>query len=233
MEVFHHREVDMENKPAFEQLQRWQEMMLLYRSAIAEVNTKLNILNDEFQMTHRYNPIEHLKSRIKSPESIANKLRSRGLEVTIQNAFEQINDIAGIRIICSFVPDIYLVYEMLRRQNDITILRVKDYIAHPKPSGYRSLHVLMSIPIFLSERVQPVKVEVQIRTIAMDFWASLEHKLYYKHHDNTPHEVSEQLRECAQLAADLDEKMLQIKDRIAELERRGADVWRDEPLNPI
>ncbi|MGI6199775.1 MAG: GTP pyrophosphokinase [Christensenellales bacterium] len=223
----------MENKPAFEQLQRWQEMMLLYRSAIAEVNTKLNILNDEFQMTHRYNPIEHLKSRIKSPESIANKLRSRGLEVTIQNAFEQINDIAGIRIICSFVPDIYLVYEMLRRQNDITILRVKDYIAHPKPSGYRSLHVLMSIPIFLSERVQPVKVEVQIRTIAMDFWASLEHKLYYKHHDNTPHEVSEQLRECAQLAADLDEKMLQIKDRIAELERRGADVWRDEPLNPI
>lgn len=162
------------------EIDSWQTTMLLYNSALKEVGTKLEILNDEFQHIHQYNPIEHIKSRIKSPESIVKKLRNKGLESTIENMVEYVNDIAGIRVICSFTSDIYRIAEMLSNQSDIKVLSVKDYIAKPKESGYKSYHMIVSVPIYLSDSVVDTKVEIQIRTVAMDFWASLEHKMNYK-----------------------------------------------------
>ena len=158
----------------------WETMMLLYKSALMEVGTKLEILNEEFKHIHQYNPIEHIKQRIKSPESIVKKLKKRGLDSTIENMREFINDIAGIRVICSFTSDIYRIAEMIRNQNDIKVISVKDYIISPKESGYKSFHMIVSVPIYLSDSVVDTKVEIQIRTVAMDFWASLEHKVNYK-----------------------------------------------------
>ena len=155
----------------------WKEVILVYNSALKEIGTKLEILNDEFQHVHRYNPIEHIKSRIKTSESIVKKLKKHGYESTIDNMIQYVNDIAGIRIICSFTTDIYRIAEMLERQNDMNIISVKDYIKNPKASGYKSYHMLVSIPIYLSEKKVDTKVEIQIRTVAMDFWASLEHKI--------------------------------------------------------
>ena len=162
-----------------EDVDSWKTMMLIYNSALKEVGTKLEILNDEFQHIHQYNPIEYIKSRIKSPESIVKKLKRGGHESTISNMTEFVNDIAGIRIVCSFVSDIYRLAEMIGRQIDLTVVSLKDYIKHPNQSGYKSYHMLVTVPIFLSDRVEDAKVEIQIRTIAMDFWASLEHKIYY------------------------------------------------------
>ena len=167
-----------------EDIDSWKTVILIYNSALKEVGTKLEILNDEFQHVHQYNPIEYIKSRIKSPESIVKKLKRNGHESTISNMTEFVNDIAGIRIVCSFIPDIYRLAEMIGRQNDLTVVSIKDYIKHPKKSGYKSYHMLVTIPIFLSDRVVDAKVEIQIRTIAMDFWASLEHKIYYKFEGN-------------------------------------------------
>ena len=161
-----------------EDVDSWKTMMFIYNSALKEVGTKLDILNDEFLHVHQYNPIEYIKSRIKTPESIVQKLKRNGYESTIQNMVEHINDIAGIRIVCSFTSDIYRMAEMIGRQNDLTVVSVKDYIKHPKESGYKSYHMLVTVPIFLSDRVVDTKVEIQIRTMAMDFWASLEHKIY-------------------------------------------------------
>ena len=159
-------------------IENWNEVLLIYRSALKEINTKLEILNDEFQHVHRYNPIEHIKSRIKTSESIVKKLKRKGYESTIENMVEYVDDIAGIRIICSFTSDIYQIAEMLANQNDIKILSVKDYIKNPKESGYKSYHMIVTIPIFLSDRRVDAKVEIQIRTVAMDFWASVEHKIH-------------------------------------------------------
>lgn len=197
-----------------EDIDSWETMMFLYNSALKEVGTKLEILNDEFVHIHKYNPIEYIKSRIKTPESIVKKLKRDGYESTIENMRNYINDIAGIRIVCSFTSDIYRLAEMIGKQNDLTVICVKDYIKNPKVSGYKSFHMHVTVPIFLSDRVVDTKVEIQIRTIAMDFWASLEHKIYYKFEGNAPDHISRELRECADMVTTLDEKMLSLNEEI-------------------
>ena len=194
-----------------EGIDSWNTVMLLYHSALKEVGTKLEILNDEFQHVHQYNPIEYIKSRIKTPESIVKKLRRNGYESTIDNMVNYVNDIAGIRIVCSFTSDIYRMADMIGKQNDLTVVWVKDYFKNPKDSGYKSYHMLVTVPIFLSDRVVDTKVEIQIRTIAMDFWASLEHKIYYKFEGNAPDYISEDLKECADIVSMLDAKDALIK----------------------
>ncbi|MBO5371245.1 MAG: GTP pyrophosphokinase family protein [Lachnospiraceae bacterium] len=192
----------------------WKTLMFIYNSALKEVGTKLEILNDEFQHVHQYNPIEYIKSRIKSPQSIVKKLKRNGYESSIANMEKYINDIAGIRIVCSFTSDIYRMAEMIGKQNDLTVVSVKDYIKHPKESGYKSYHMLITVPIFLSDRVVDTKVEIQIRTMAMDFWASLEHKIYYKFEGNAPGYISEDLKECSEIVSMLDDKMLSLNEAI-------------------
>lgn len=192
----------------------WSKSLLIYDSALKEINTKLEILNNEFKLKHQYNPIEHISSRLKSPESISKKLKHKGLEVTIENVLKYINDVAGIRIICSFTSDIYKIAELITKQNDVEVLKVKDYIVNPKPNGYMSYHMIVTIPIFLSNRVVSTKVEIQIRTIAMDFWASLEHKMYYKFEGNSPEHIRRELKECADIVSYLDRKMLSINEEI-------------------
>lgn len=195
----------------------WKEVILVYSSALKEIGTKLEILNDEFQHVHRYNPIEHIKSRIKTSESIVKKLKKHGYESTIDNMIKYVNDIAGIRIICSFTTDIYRIAEMLERQSDINIIYVKDYIKNPKASGYKSYHMIVSIPIYLSEKKVEAKVEIQIRTVAMDFWASLEHKINYKFDANVPEHIKVELYECAQMVSELDAKMLSLNEEVQSL----------------
>ena len=199
-----------------EDIDSWETMMFLYNSALKEVGTKLEILNDEFVHIHKYNPIEYIKSRIKTPESIVKKLKRDGYESTIENMRNYINDIAGIRIVCSFTSDIYRLAEMIGKQNDLTVICVKDYIKNPKVSGYKSFHMHVTVPIFLSDRVVETKVEIQIRTIAMDFWASLEHKIYYKFEGHAPEYISRDLRACAEIVSNLDAKMLQLNEAILE-----------------
>jgi Uncharacterized protein conserved in bacteria len=200
----------------YEDVDSWKTVMFLYNSALKEISTKLEILNDEFQHVHQYNPIEHIKSRIKSPESIVKKLKKQGLESSIANMVMHLNDIAGIRIICSFTSDIYRIAEMLGKQSDIKILLIKDYMEQPKGNGYKSYHIIAAVPIFLSDGVVDTKVEIQIRTIAQDFWASLEHKIYYKFEGNSPEYISRELQECAKIVSRLDEKMLSLNEIIQE-----------------
>lgn len=200
----------------YEDVDSWKTMMFLYNSALKEVGTKLEILNDEFQHVHSYNPIEHIKTRIKSPESIVKKLRRYGYEDSIENMIAYINDVAGVRLICSFTSDIYRLAEMIGNQSDLKVLTIKDYIKAPKESGYKSYHMLVSVPIYLSDSVVDTKVEIQIRTIAMDFWASLEHKIYYKFEGKAPEYISQDLKSCADMVSDLDERMLNLNDAILE-----------------
>ncbi len=200
-----------------DQVTSWTEVILVYNAALKEIGTKLEILSDEFQHVHRYNPIEHIKSRIKTSESIVKKLKRHGYESTIENMVQYVNDIAGIRVVCSFTSDIYRIAEMLSNQNDIKILSIKDYIKNPKESGYKSYHMLVSIPIFLSDRVVDTKVEIQIRTVAMDFWASLEHKIRYKFEGNAPQHIKTELVECAKMVSDLDARMLSLNEEIQSL----------------
>jgi len=196
------------------EVDNWKEVIFVYTSALKEIGTKLEILNDEFQHVHSYNPIEHIKSRLKTSESIVKKLRKNGYESTIENMVSFINDIAGVRVICSFTSDIYRIAEMLGNQSDIKIVSIKDYIKNPKPSGYKSYHMIVTVPIFLSDRIIDVKVEVQIRTVAMDFWASLEHKIHYKFEGNAPEYIKEELIECARMVSDLDARMLSLNEAI-------------------
>lgn len=206
--------------------------MLLYNAALKKVGTKLDILNDEFQHVHNYNPIEYIKSRIKSSDSIKQKLVRKGCEVNLENMITQIDDIAGIRIVCSFVPDIYQLADMIGRQNDLTVLSVKDYIKKPKESGYKSFHMNVSVPIFLSNRVVETQVEIQIRTIAMDFWASLEHKIYYKFEGNAPEYISRELRECAGIVSIMEDKLLSLNEAIA-IEKAKQEKEQDEMKQAI
>lgn len=192
----------------------WKTAMLLYNSALKKVTTKLEILNDEFQHVHNYNPIENIKSRMKSPESIVQKLKRKGYDATIENMVRYVEDIAGVRLVCSFTSDILQMADMIGRQNDLTVISIKDYLKSPKPSGYKSFHMIISIPVFLSDKTVETKVEVQIRTIAMDFWASLEHKIYYKFEGNAPSYISQELQECAEIVSMLDNKMLSLNDAI-------------------
>ena len=196
-----------------------------YTCAIREVKTKLEVLNDELSVKNQRNPIEMIKSRVKKPVSIVEKLQRRGFEVSLDSMEKNLDDVAGIRIICSFVDDIYEVADMLVRQDDVTVIMVKDYIKNPKPNGYRSYHMIIEIPVFFSDSKKPIRVEVQIRTIAMDFWASLDHQLKYKKSfidDNG--EISEELRKCANVIAETDQKMLAIRKRI---EAQGVTVRRE------
>ncbi|MFX4270817.1 GTP pyrophosphokinase [Propionibacteriaceae bacterium Y1685] len=203
---------------SLQQIRRFTEdasrFMLSYEFAVDEVMTKIGILQREFEHLHDYNPIEHYSSRIKSADSIMGKAGRLGLDLTFDNLRENLFDIAGVRITCSFISDTYRVAEMLSSQGDVTLLRTKDYITDPKPNGYKSLHLIVSIPIYLSDSVEHVPVEIQIRTIAMDFWASLEHKIYYRFHEVVPPELLEELVEAAEVADRLDHKMERIHEEV-------------------
>ncbi len=202
---------------AAEQVASWQEVNLVYNAALKQINAKMEILNDEFQHVHQYNPIEHIKFRFKTSESIVKKLKRYGYESTIENMVRYVNDIAGIRVICSFASDIYRIAEILGQQTDIKVIAVKDYIKHPKPSGYKSYHMLVTVPVFLSDRIVEVKVEIQIRTVAMDFWASLEHKINYKFEGKAPEHIRSELVECANMVSNLDQRMQTLNEQVLTL----------------
>lgn len=192
----------------------YKELMAYYRCAMMEVETKFDVLNEELSLEYDRNPIESIKTRLKSPESIMEKLDRKGLSLTIENIEQYINDVAGIRVVCSFPKDIYMLAECLLRQDDIILIAKKDYIKAPKESGYRSLHLIIEIPIFLHDQKKHMRVEVQLRTIAMDFWASLEHKIRYKKDIEDLDSISHDLKECAQLSAQLDKMMDDIRKKI-------------------
>ena len=206
----------------YEDVDSWETLMFLYNAALKEINTKIEILNDEFQHVHHYTPIEHIKSRIKTPESIVKKLKKNGYEVNVQNMVKHVRDIAGIRIICSFTSDIYLIADMITKQGDLKIISLKDYIKHPKDSGYQSYHMLVSVPIYLSGGFVDTIVEIQIRTVAQDCWASLEHKIYYKFEGKAPDYISRELQECSKIVAKLDERMLSLNNTIQEFSTRTS-----------
>jgi putative GTP pyrophosphokinase len=184
-----------------------QRFLLEYRFGMQEIETKIGILREEFEHTHDYNPIEHVSSRLKSPDSIVEKVTRKGIDPGFESIRASITDIAGVRVTCSFVTDVYRLFDLLVHQDDITLLTLKDYIAEPKPNGYQSLHAIIEVPVFLSTGRVEVPVEVQFRTIAMDFWASLEHKIYYKYDSQVPDRLLAELKEAADSAAALDHRM--------------------------
>ncbi|MCX7522872.1 GTP pyrophosphokinase family protein [Microbacterium sp. STN6] len=188
--------------------------MMPYKFGIDEINTKIGILREEFNELHAYNPIEHVSSRLKTPESLIEKLVRKGCDPSFESIRETITDIAGVRVTCSFVSDVYRVFELITAQTDIRLVEAKDYIANPKPNGYKSLHAIVEVPVFLSDGPVPVRVEVQLRTIAMDFWASLEHKIYYKYDRSVPAELLSGLKDAADTAAQLDETMERLHSQI-------------------
>ena len=199
-----------------ENIRPMNELMAYYRCAIMEVETKFNVLNEEFSLQYDRNPIEGIKSRLKSIEGIIRKLNRKDLPFSLETIEESIKDVAGIRVICSFPEDIYMLEECLLNQDDIKLIERKDYIKNPKKSGYRSLHLIIEVPIFLKNEKKSMKVEVQLRTIAMDFWASLEHKLRYKKNID-PEEaeiIGKELLECSEISASLDKRMEEIRNRI-------------------
>lgn len=201
------------------QAEQFRELMMMYSCAIKEVRTKIEVLSEEFQVKSQRNPIGTIKSRIKQPMSIFEKARRKGYDLTFESIKENMNDIAGIRVICPFIEDIYAVAEMLTNQDDIRMIQVKDYIQHPKDNGYRSLHIVVEVPIFLSDRKEYMKVEVQIRTIAMDFWASLEHQIHYKKYtDNEDVRIVRELKECADTIYATDKKMEAIRRKLDYVE---------------
>jgi len=207
----------------------WKKAMFLYDSALKQVSTKIGILSEEFVNVHNYNPIEHIKTRIKSRESIEHKLKKQGYDVTIENLMHYLHDVAGVRIICSFEKDIYNIADMICDQDDVKVLIIKNYIANPKPNGYKSYHLVVSVPIYLSHGPVETKVEIQIRTIAMDFWASLEHKIKYKFEGNAPDSIQNDLRECADIVDMLDKKMFSLNEEIKAFSEMPPDEennWR-------
>ncbi len=200
----------------FIETRKFEEMMMMYNCAIREIRTKLEVLNDELSLTQKRNPIERISTRIKEPKSIVQKLKRKGSEITIESVRQQVKDVAGIRVICMFTDDIYKIADMLMAQDDIRIISTKDYIESPKPSGYRSYHMIGEIPVFFSDRKEYMKVEIQIRTIAMDFWASLEHEMKYKHEIPNEEQVSAALRQCSYDIADVERRMLEIRNSLPE-----------------
>lgn len=193
---------------------QFRELMMMYNCAIREVRTKLEVLNDELSIRNSRNPIEFIESRIKRPLSIVDKLKRYGEPVNVESIERSLNDVAGIRVICPFIDDIYSVADMLLSQDDITLIKKKDYIENPKPNGYRSLHLILEVPVFFSNQKKPMRVEVQIRTIAMDFWSSVDHQLKYKHDVPNADELSAQLKECADIISQTDMRMLAIKNQL-------------------
>ena len=209
---------------------QFRELNMRYTCAIREVKTKLEVLNDDLAIRNQRNPIQMIKSRVKKPESIIEKLHRRGFPISVKSVRENLYDVAGIRVICSFVDDIYTVAEMLARQDDINVLMVKDYIRCPKVNGYRSYHMIIEVPVFFSDRKENMRVEVQIRTIAMDFWASLEHKIYYKSDFEAPDYLQRELKACADVVDMLDAKMFSLNQAILEWNRR--DDGKQEEKEP-
>lgn len=205
-------------------------LMSRYRCAMMEVETKFKVLNEQFSLEHDRNRIESIKTRLKSMDSILEKLHRRKLPITLSSMEENLNDVAGVRVICSFVDDIYVLVDCLLRQDDVTLLQVKDYIKHPKANGYRSLHLIISIPIFLQEETHYMKVEVQLRTIAMDFWASLEHKIHYKFEGDAPESIKNELVECARMVSDLDARMLSLNEEILAISQKREE---EKQLNSV
>ncbi|MCD8249459.1 MAG: GTP pyrophosphokinase family protein [Lachnospiraceae bacterium] len=192
--------------------------MFIYQSALDQMNSRIEVLNNELNHVYSYNPIEYVKSRLKTPESIMKKLRKQGHDVSIDDMVEYVNDIAGGRITCSFFSEIQFLAAMLARQDNLSVLSIKDYLGHPKESGYKSYHMLLLVPVALTDAVVPTKVEVQIRTMAMDFWASLEHKIYYKYEGNAPDYFARELRECASIISKLDAKMMSLNDAMKKMD---------------
>lgn len=213
---------------SYNQLDQWTTVMFLYNSALKAINTKIEIMNNEFIHLNNYTPIEHIKSRLKTPDSIVKKLKRNGYEVTIQNMIDHLNDVAGIRIICSFRPDIYRIAKMITSQSDITVLHVKDYIKHPKANGYKSYHLVVTVPIYLSGGPVETKVEIQIRTVGMDFWASLEHKLYYKFEGHAPEHLEDELKACADTVDLLDDKMNALNEELMQLGLEQREAREEE-----
>lgn len=197
-------------------LQEYRRLMTYYSCAIMEIETKFNVLDKQFSLEQERNPIESIKSRLKTPESIVGKIERKGLPLTVETIEDNIKDVAGVRVICSFINDIYMLSKCLLEQDDITLVEIKDYIKEPKENGYRSLHLIVEIPIFLQNEKKMMKVEVQLRTIAMDFWASLEHRMRYKKNlnDELSDVLSHELKACAEASADLDKRMEKVKDTI-------------------
>lgn len=190
----------------------YRELMSYYRRAMMEVSTKFNVLDEELSLQYDRNPIEAIKTRLKSPDSIMDKLSRRGLPFSAESIEHNLNDIAGVRVICAYISDIYMLRDALLRQDDIVLLQEKDYIKNPKPNGYRSLHLIVETPIFLHDQKKQMRVEVQFRTMAMDWWASVEHKLRYKK-PAAPEEVNSELKECAEISADLDKRLEKLRQR--------------------
>lgn len=201
-----------------EEMKPWRDLLMIHEFAVTEILTKLNILDEEFRVLHDYNPIEHIRHRIKKHNNIIEKLERLGLEPTVENAKNNIFDIAGIRIICAFQADIYQVVNMLSQHTDVEVIEIKDYIENPKPNGYQSLHMHVLIPVYLSSGTVKTRVEIQIRTVAMDFWASIEHKIYYKYREKAPKFIQNELKECADMISMLDERMFSLKMKIIELD---------------
>ena len=204
---------------------KYKTMLLNYACAIKEINTKFEVLNTEFRVRYERNPINTIHTRLKSQTSIMEKADRIGIVPTVENIESHINDVAGMRVICSYIDDIYKLADALTRQNDIHLLKKKDYIENPKPNGYRSLHLIVSVPVFYAESVKEVKVEVQIRTIAMDFWASLEHQIKYKKNDEEGKKVAPQLKECAEKIADTDRMMQEIRMQMEQLKSEPFDAY--------
>lgn len=199
-----------------EKIANFSELMMMYHSAIREVTTKLEILNDELSLNNKKNPIQFIKSRVKKPMSIAKKLKKLEKEVSVDAIMGSLNDVAGVRVICAFIDDVYKIAEMLIKQDDILLVETRDYINNPKPNGYRSYHLIIEVPVFFSDKKQWVRVEIQIRTVAMDFWASLEHQVRYKKNVKDSQEIENELKECADTIADTDLKMMNIRNKIQE-----------------
>ena len=197
------------------------QMFSYYKCAIMEVETKFKVLNEQFSLRYDRNPIEAIKTRVKSMDSIIRKVRDKNIPLTIDSIVDNINDIAGVRVVCSFVDDIYMLADCLTNQDDITLIRKKDFIANPKPTGYRSLHLLVEVPIFLQDEKRPMKVEVQLRTIAMDFWASLEHKIRYKKNipESELQSISDELIDLATRSSRLDERMNTVHNKILKFDK--------------
>ncbi len=223
-----HPQETLENTESF------MKLMSNYESALMEVETKLKVLNLEFSLLFERNPFETIKSRLKKPASIIEKLNRKGFPLSVESIEKNLFDIAGIRVICAFPEDIYATAEFLTQQDDIHVIERKDYILHPKENGYRSLHLIIEVPIFLSTGKKFMKVEVQFRTIAMDFWASLDHKLKYKKNVENAGYIAQQLRECADIISNMDKKMQEIRSMIdsrnypAELVDNGESEWSDD-----
>lgn len=205
---------------AKERVQGFVNLMAYYRCAMMEIETKLNVLNVEFSLQHDRNPIGSIKTRLKSPISIKEKMERRGIPLNLENLQESLHDIAGVRVVCSFTDDVYMLADALLAQDDITLLEIKDYIQNPKPNGYRSLHMIVTVPIFLAQEKKVIKVEIQLRTIAMDCWASLEHQLRYKKDFEFTEEMAQDLLTCAEMSAALDQKMDQLRKLVQEGETR-------------